>query len=242
MSEQFVNPPIPLLTSLDGWQNVPIFESNEKIVALSTFYPQRIIVKPAYFEATIRGALPECYVRESVAERLVRAMRLLPSPLHFIIWDAWRPVEVQKSLYEIYQSSLAHQHPDWNEDQLSRETSRYVSLPSISPTCPSPHATGGAVDISIADVFGQPVEMGTPFDSFGEKARTRYFEDMLMEGAKLSDREYEALSNRRLLFHALTSAGFTNYHEEWWHYDYGGQFWARIMGQDAIYGPIAPPS
>ena len=44
-------------------------------------------------------------------------------------------------------------------------------------------------------------------------------------------------TNRRLLFHAMTGAGFTNYRGEWWHFDFGNQRWANIAAvPHAIYG------
>lgn len=47
--------------------------------------------------------------------------------------------------------------------------------------------------------------------------------------------EAEALDNRRLLYHIMTSQGFTNDLEEWWHFDFGGQFWGKISGKRSIY-------
>lgn len=35
-------------------------------------------------------------------------------------------------------------------------------------------------------------------------------------------------------------AGFINYPEEWWHFDYGNQFWAKLAGKKAIYGAAKP--
>lgn len=34
----------------------------------------------------------------------------------------------------------------------------------------------------------------------------------------------------------MTQAGFTNYPEVWWHYDFGNQFWGKITGEKAKYG------
>lgn len=42
--------------------------------------------------------------------------------------------------------------------------------------------------------------------------------------------------NRRLLYTVMVEAGFTNYPLEWWHYDYGDQFWGHLSKRDAIYG------
>ena len=45
--------------------------------------------------------------------------------------------------------------------------------------------------------------------------------------------------NRCILFHSMKEAGFQNYEEEWWHYDYGNVTWARKAHKlQAIYGPI----
>jgi D-alanyl-D-alanine dipeptidase len=34
--------------------------------------------------------------------------------------------------------------------------------------------------------------------------------------------------------------GFTNYPEEWWHFDYGNQFYAKIKDKAAICGVAWP--
>ena len=44
----------------------------------------------------------------------------------------------------------------------------------------------------------------------------------------------------RLLFWAMADQGFTAFFEEWWHFDFGDQFWGSITGQAARYGPIIP--
>ena len=36
----------------------------------------------------------------------------------------------------------------------------------------------------------------------------------------------EQQQNRKILFDAMTAAGFTNYPAEWWHYSYGDRMWA----------------
>ena len=39
----------------------------------------------------------------------------------------------------------------------------------------------------------------------------------------------------------MSDQGFTAYHEEWWHFDYGDQFWGLATGRPAIYGAAEPP-
>jgi D-alanyl-D-alanine dipeptidase len=115
-----------------------------------------------------------------------------------------------------------------------------VAPPSADPACPSPHATGGAIDLSVLDERRALVEMGTAFDAFDARAHTRYLERRLEAGEHLTAAEQAYLRNRRVLFHALRGAGFTNYPEEWWHFDFGNQLHARIEGTHAVFGQAAP--
>jgi D-alanyl-D-alanine dipeptidase len=231
-------PAITLNTLPGNWREVPIIESNEKMISIMSLSNPRIIIRSMYFDMGLPGAIPDCYVREGVASRIEKALEILPDTFCLMIWDGWRPLEVQNSLYQSFYSDLEKEHPDWTPQKLTIETSRYVSLPSTNTKYPSPHLTGGALDLTISDVFGEEINMGTKFDAFEETARTRYFEELFMKKADLSPEETQILYNRRMLYNILTQVGFTNYHEEWWHYDYGNQFWGAVSGKSAIYGPI----
>ena len=98
--------PILSSTSVQGWQQIPISENNEALVALSRAAPKRLLVKSMYYEWGISGTLRECYARTGVAERLQQALLLLPNNLSFVIWDTWRPVQVQTTLYSDYRFRL----------------------------------------------------------------------------------------------------------------------------------------
>ncbi|MCS3917463.1 D-alanyl-D-alanine dipeptidase [Caldanaerobacter subterraneus subsp. tengcongensis MB4] len=236
---------IPISTPIEKWnweevRKIPIRENNEKLVPLS-LYPERIIVRSEYFLQGIKGALPECYVRESVYEKLLEAADLLPPGYKFVIFDTWRPIQVQQSLFDTLKEQFRKQYPSESEEEITKRTLTFVALPSTDPTRPSPHNTGGAVDLTIADDKGRLLNMGTEYDDPTEKARTTYFEELLKEGKELSKEEREALENRRLLFNIMTSVGFTNYLDEWWHYDYGNQNWAWVSKKEyALYGRAKP--
>lgn len=235
--------PIPLPNRVWNWAEVKskeIRENGERLVPLSLF-PEKILVRPQYFLQGIEGALPECYAREGVYKRLVEASLLLPKGYKLVILDAWRPVKVQQSLFNILKERLRSQHPNLSEEEVVNMTLKFVALPSKDPKRPSPHNTGGAIDLTIADEFGNLLYMGTEYDDPTEISRTTYFEELIAKGEKLNERELEALQNRRLLYHILTSVGFTNYIDEWWHFDYGNQNWAWMKGEPyALYGPTAP--
>ena len=231
--------PIPNLKSVTGWKNIKIVECNEKLVSLSDVKSNRIKIKPIYFQNKIEGALNNCLCRESVFSLLISALDLLPKKYSFLVFDAWRPFEVQKSLFNTFKDSVFFKKPNLSEDDLLNETEKYISYPSINPKKPSPHLTGGSIDLTIIDQPGKELDMGTEFDFFGKKAKTNFFENIGLRNKKLNDSRFEIIkNNRRLLFNVMTRVGFTNYLQEWWHFDYGNQFWGSINNKTAIYGRI----
>lgn len=241
--EMYQTTPIPFARESWSWtesRKKPIEECGEPLVPMS-LVPDRILARPQYYLEEIEGALPECFARKGTFEKLIEASDLLPPGYRFVIFDCWRSPKVQKSLFETLKESLRMENPSLSEEELDKRTLVYVALPSEDPTKPSPHSTGGAVDLSIADEQGFLIEMGTDFDETSERARTTYFEELVAQGKDLSPCEKEALKNRRLLYHVMIQVGFTNYTDEWWHYDYGNQNWAWVSGSDkAFYGKASP--
>ena len=238
MQKFMENRPIPREreTTWEAVYSMPIFDCREEVVPLS-LSPERILVRSVYFEARIEGALPECYARSGVLERLIKATKLLPDHLRFVVLDAWRGENVQKILFQQCRAALAKTHPEMDEKQLFVMTEQYVARPSLNPSNPSPHSTGGAIDLMIATRDGVPLFFGSPFDCPSEISYTRHFEDKLENGVVLDENELEALQNRRMLYNIMIASGFVNYPSEWWHFEYGTQRWANATGQEiAIYG------
>ena len=229
---------IPLLRSVVSWKDVEILEAGEKLVSLNGLHPDRISIEPQYFLQGIKDSMNECFVRETVAMMLYEASKLLPDGYKFIVWDSWRPIETQRAIFNRYKEKIWNQNPALSEEEVITSAQKYVSLPVLDEESPPPHSTGGAVDLSIIDQSDNYLDMGTYYDDFSKRAGTRYFEEKIEKGQNLSRKESVMLANRRLLFHTLTEVGFTNYPEEWWHYDYGNQFWAKIKGKSAVYGKM----
>ncbi|OGE20246.1 hypothetical protein A3E45_05180 [Candidatus Daviesbacteria bacterium RIFCSPHIGHO2_12_FULL_43_11] len=154
--------PIPLeLPSVTGWKEIHIRESGEPLIPLGLFSEYHTIFTDAiYFgertdspyENNLAGSLLTMFVRESVAKQLQEAQQLLPSGMYLIVFDAYRTLEVQQSLFDQYYKELKKQNPGWSEKQLLAETQKYVSIPSEDPTRPSPHNTGGSVDTAIFEL------------------------------------------------------------------------------------------
>lgn len=233
---------VPKRRSVEDWQSVEIKESGEELVELvrDKRLKPYLILSPQYHQQGIEGSIERMWSRKGVADALCRAALLLPEGCKFKIWDAWRPLAVQQALYDKQFKSLKDENPEWTEEKLKKEAAKYVSLPSKDPKAPSPHNTGGAIDLTIIGPDGSELDMGTEFDHFGPEAKTIFYEEKLRGDIILSDREKRILRNRRLLYSIISTAGFTNYEEEWWHHDLRNQFWARIKGEVAIYGKAAP--
>lgn len=221
-------------------RSIPINENNEPLVPLN-LYPERIICHPEYFIQQISHAMPVLYIREGVYKKLIDASKNLPKGYKFVIYDAYRPFEVQKSLFDSYKNKLAKQNPTMNEEQLVALTLNFVSLPSKDPAKPPAHNTGGSIDLSIADIEGNLLDMGSYFDDMSDIVVTDYFEKKLCKGEKLTEKEIKIIENRRLLYNIMIEQGFTNFVNEWWHYDYGNQLWAYNGNhKDAIYSSTKP--
>ena len=203
-----------------------IDENEEELVSLRD---KGFICEPRYYNDGIPGALSDCYVRASLVPMLKKAESLLGRDLRLKIWDGYRPIFVQQRLWNLHRQEVINEHAGecLTGNEIDRLTSFFVSRPSFDENRPSLHNTGGAVDLTVVTKYGQELNMGTDFDAFGDKAWTNNFEMYSNNG--------QIQLNRRLLYNAMTAAGFTNLPSEWWHYDYGDKFWAYFTGNKAIY-------
>ncbi|MBQ4051753.1 MAG: hypothetical protein IJD13_08985, partial [Oscillospiraceae bacterium] len=188
-------PPIPV--SDPGPRPLLNSDCGEPLVDLSVLSPDRIECRSAYYEQGLPGSIPTCMLRKGAAERLLKAAELLPQGWKFRIFDGWRPHSVQKALFDDYLCQLAYKEE--NQELTVRElmtlTREFVAFPSTDPLRPYNHGGGGAVDLTILNEKGEPLNMGTGFDDFTDLSHTRYFEE--------HDEDPEARDNRRLLYHVM---------------------------------------
>lgn len=215
---------------------IPIAECDEALLPLSGVSP-RILVHSAYFSAGIAGASCECYARETVLKKLLYAAELLPQELCLVVLDGFRSTALQATLFQTCYEQFLQERPNLSKAELEELAVQYFARPSISPMAPSPHVTGGAMDVCLATKDGTELFFGSVFDFPQRISDTRYFEELLDRGEPLTAREEEAMKNRRLLYSVMKEAGFANYVSEWWHFEYGTQRWALLAGQSvARYG------
>ncbi len=238
--DEIQHPAIPEI-SLPEWEQVSqisIIESGEALQPAS-LAPEPLRVYPAYFKMGIPGAPPECHLRLGVYNRLLQAAAGLPDEIRLVVLDGWRPFVVQQHLFDTLINLMAHAYPGRSPDQLIAEARNLVSPPSSLNSAPSPHLTGGAVDVTLTDKNGRLLDMGTLFDEANPLSYTASLEGI----GTLNTAQKTARNNRRILYQAMTGAGFTNLPSEWWHFDFGDQLWAWYSESGhAIYGATHPES
>lgn len=209
----------------------PIDVVDEKLISLSN---AGFLCESQYYLQNIPGSLQDCYARETVVDMLKEAESKLPTGCRFKIYDAYRPINVQQSLWDMYRKQVEKKEPYLSDEEIDFKTSFFVSKPSYDINQPSLHNTGGAVDLTIVYNDKYALNMGTLFDDFTKRSWSNHFEDDYPEHESC----YEVRDNRRLLYEVMTSVGFTNLPSEWWHFDYGTKFWSYFKNQPAKYTGI----
>ncbi len=175
-----------------GPQALPEIQDHEDPLVDAAPLVPGLLVRLAYARpdnVTGRALYPrdmQCLLRKSVAERLALAARSLRAQgYRLVAYDCWRGPGAQKALWK------AHPHPGSVAD----------------PSRGSLHERGVAVDVALADLAGESVQMPTGFDDFGPGAAA---------DAPLPDGPAKA--NRDALCAAMHAAGFRVNPAEWWHF------------------------
>ena len=194
---------------------------------------------PPYWRR-INGAIPDLLVRQGAAQKLARInARLAEADLELFLFDAWRPRAVQAYFHDVWMpAELRRRDPSLRGDALTREVERYWAAPSADADSPAPHATGAAVDLTIRWRGGEALWMGSIFDDATDLAHRDRFEDRRSDAMSFSDEE--ARANRRLLHWVMAEEGFAGHPDEWWHFSWGDQLWAKLSGVDAAHYGEAP--
>lgn len=155
--------------------------------------------KDNFMGRNVYGDLAACFLHEDAAAMLARAqdalVRARPD-LRLHAYDCARPSWVQRVMWHLVKGTPRQP---------------YVADPAKG----SMHNFGCAVDVTVAARDGTPLDMGTPFDFFGDLARPDR-EIAALEAGKLTA---EQVANRLVLREAMLRAGFRMLANEWWHFD-----------------------
>jgi D-alanyl-D-alanine dipeptidase len=147
----------------------------------------------------VYGELTNCYLLPEVAARLVKARKALDKEhpgYHLLCYDCARPRRVQRVMWDLVKM------PNKKD---------YVASPDEG----SIHNYGAAVDLTVTDERGVPLDMGTAYDFFGPLAWPDQEAAHLRDGT-LTQEQY---ANRLILRKAMQAAGFSRIHTEWWHFN-----------------------
>ena len=177
--------------------NSVVVSKNAQIVNDTTFVKLEDYSKTFYYDmkyATTDNFLKakvydcaECYLRLKTVKALIDANdSFIKMGYKIKIFDCYRPLDIQKKMWKIVPNPS------------------YVADPSKG----SIHNRGGAVDITLVDLNGKELDMGTPFDFFGIEASHNY-----------TNLPHEIMQNRELLKKIMMEKNFNSFDSEWWHYN-----------------------
>lgn len=151
----------------------------------------------------------KCLLTPAAAAAVAKAQAALASSdLRLVVWDCYRPeravadfVRWARDLSDTRAKS--EYYPDVPKDELFARG--YIAEKSG-------HSRGSTLDVGLLRRDGTtdrfvPVDMGTTYDFFDPRSHT-----------DAPGTRPEARRNRDLLREAMSSAGFVNLAEEWWHY------------------------
>ena len=144
----------------------------------------------------------EAYLQKPVALMLDKAqdrLTFLKPGLHLLVYDAARPLSVQRYMWNALDSIPV------------KERVKFVS----SPGGKSMHNLGCAVDLTLCDAKGIPLDMGAGFDDMRLIAYPMHEARYLADGSLTKDQ----LANRKLLRSVMRYAGFSGIPTEWWHFN-----------------------
>jgi D-alanyl-D-alanine dipeptidase len=129
----------------------------------------------------------KCFLRYLVLKKMLKIRNEVRKyGLDIKLLDCYRPFDVQKLLYEVF------------------PVKGYVA----DPVGGSIHNRGTAIDVTLTDLAGNDLDMGSGYDEFSPKSHYSY--------QNLPD----SILNRRLLLHKIMiNNNFVPIRMEWWHFE-----------------------
>ena len=118
---------------------------------------------------------------------------------------------------------------------MIEEVGRFWAKPSSNPLTPPPHSTGAAIDLTLSDITGNPLDLGGEIDFIGAESSPDFYKK---DNLGIPCTKHQLFHKRRsLLFSVMEQAGFVQHPNEWWHFSYGDQLWSWLSNQgNPIYG------
>ncbi len=155
-----------------------------------------------FMKIKLYSRINRAYLQKDVALRLSNCQEYLSNlkpGYKLLIYDALRPVSVQQKMWDAMDSLPPV------------ERGKYVSNPKNR----SLHNLGAAVDLTICDETGKPLDMGAGYDDFREIA----YPELESRFIKTGELSKSHIANRELLRTVMRKEGFRNIPTEWWHFN-----------------------
>ncbi len=224
------------------WNKIPIKENGDKLIAIPS-YLKFFDPHPYYhLGAPYKDKTSIWKLRKEVVNRLVKVndYLILKNRFHLLIYDSWRPLEVQEFMFNrAFSSECEKLDIDTSIKNMKsypsilEKVEKFWAYPSFDSRFPPPHSTGGALDVCLSDEHGNLVEMGSKVDQMDETSNPVFYENVKNEEAIIWN------SRRNLLKQIMSKFGFAQHPNEWWHFSYGDQLWAwKNKKANALYGKI----
>jgi zinc D-Ala-D-Ala dipeptidase len=155
-----------------------------------------------FMKQKLYQTLTKLYLQKEVAERISNCQNYLKT-IHpsysLLIHDGVRPIDVQQRMWDALDSIPPS------------ERGKFVSNPKNH----SVHNYGAAVDLTIIDETGTPLDMGAEVDDIRKIAYPGLESQFLASG----ELTIEQVNNRKLLRKVMQNQGFINIPSEWWHFN-----------------------
>ncbi len=237
------------MSATKPYSAVPIEDCQDPLVPIQGDYLVKVDPHPYAALGAPYGAFSPFFLRQGVLTRLQGAAAALQDRYPgwaIVVYDAYRPIPVQRFMVHHTFDGLAVERQvdgptlrGLPEDPIAQEiwaqVHQFWALPSADPATPPPHSTGAAIDITLCDERGEPVDMGCPIDECSPRSFPNYFATATLPQERAAHR------HRLLLLDLLESQGFAQHPNEWWHFSWGDQLWAWQRQQaTARFGAIAP--
>ena len=163
----------------DGWTELT--SRDEMIIDIRYATANNFVHEPVY-------PCGRCFLKTEVADALKKVnQQLLSKKYKLMLFDCYRPRPVQQKLWDKVPN------PDYVAD----------------PAKGSMHNRGTAIDLTLADLSGKEINMGTAYDFFGPEAHQ-----------DCTALPKEVLARRHVLKSAMEAAGFKAIRTEWWHFSF----------------------
>ena len=224
------------------YQQMPIVECGEPLVLIPA--QDFVLESPHPYEQL--GAPYGKVSPYSLRQGVLTALRVAQANLQKIspgwrmrVFDAYRPVTVQQFMVDYtFAEQLKAQGVSSSDltaaqqQQVWQKVYEFWAVPNADQAMPPPHSTGAAIDLTLVDEIGEPVNMGSAIDELTPRSYPNHFSQ------SLDPLEQCFYQNRQVLQQAMRSAGFQQHPNEWWHFCLGDQMWAWLENQQHPDRPV----